>query len=43
MNTATNSAAGHYVVVYKLPLSDLLFPVLLVIAVGVVVVFFARR
>lgn len=43
MNTATNATAGHYVVVYKLPLSDLLLPVLIVIAVGVVVFFFARR
>jgi hypothetical protein len=43
MNTATNSASGHYVVVYKLPVSDLLLPVLIVIAVGVVIFFFARR
>jgi hypothetical protein len=43
MNTATNSASGHYVVVYKLPLSDLLFPVLIVIVVAAAFVFFARR
>ena len=43
MNTATNSTSGHYAIVYKLPISDLLFPVLMVIVVGVVIVFFARR
>jgi uncharacterized membrane protein len=43
MNGATNSASGHYVVVYKLPLSDLLFPALIVIAVAAVIVFFVRR
>jgi hypothetical protein len=43
MNTATNSAAGHYAIVYKLPTSDLLFPVLMVIVVAAVILFFARK
>lgn len=43
MNTVTNAASGHYVEVYKLPVFDLLFPVLLVIIAGVVMVYIARK